>query len=89
MPKTSLLTQSKNLRFSKDESKAWTAHAKAAGVSLNSWLRGIANTSSAARVVVRCALCLCEATDYSAREAHRRGTKPYCAAHKGGKAAGK
>ena len=89
MPKTSTLTESKNLRYTKDEAKAWTHYARAAGLSLNAWLRAQGNLAAAGPIVVRCTFdgCEVEATAYSAREASLRGTKPYCAGHKGGRVA--
>lgn len=71
-----------------DEKRAWEMRAKREGSSLNMWVREACRERYDKQAVApQCAIAGCDgrATYNSTREMMRRGTKPYCAAHKGGK----
>ena len=97
MAKTETLCDVHYLRITPTEHKLWRARAAGLGVSLNGWIRGCVNmtvgTEASMLNVAPCCysdesmVCGELATAMSAREARRRGTKAYCAAHKGGKVA--
>lgn len=95
MAKTETMSVVHYLRITPTEKRLWGARARVAGESLNAWVRAAASAKAADATVGK-RLCQfadpdgvsrCEmfATPYSAREAMRRGTKAYCADHKGGR----
>lgn len=76
------------LRITPTEKRSWELRAKRGGRSLNTWIRDICNESlSQPAEMPPCAVagCVEKATFNSTREMIRRGTKPYCISHKGGR----